>query len=687
MTLPSAHDVSLATERRTAARLLLAHPLVTSDGPHADLFPLVRRHADWLVGRFQQVLGYRLLVDSSYARLFKAGLGARSGHRLVRSTGTPFTPHTYACLALALSVLVTAPEQLLLSQLVADIRAAAADADVELEETGRASGKRTLVAALRQLVQWGVLIETHGHVGVIAQEADGEALITVDRELARVVVAGPLAQSRDGADLVRRAADPGFGGPRTYVRRMLVETPVVHLDELTDTERDWLRTRQRREAHAFLELLSLETEIRAEGVALVDPEGELTDLHLPGTGTVAQASLLLVERLVERLGPAEPGHPATGGVLVVGVAVPDGAVDELLAELVAGYGQRSGWQRGYLEDPDALREAVLDLLSRMRHREEVSDSLLLKRHTALRDQLAGGYDAQLDEHDGVKVCRLLDDHGSHDVAVVGERIAAEAAAARGRLTERESDVFQRFLTGELGDHLSAQVITATHLVAALNDTLKTVRTSHGLGVELVWKLNEDADADVRVAVELLRSPSSLRTREQTEQLRDVTQRRIEDARRADPSAGYTAHLRTALDYRSWFTFHTFVVEDAAPGRRRKLTGRTGLSQGEQRVLSYLVLFAAASAHFTSLADSAPHAPRLILLDDAFAKVDEPTHGRLGRILVDLDLDFVLTSERLMGNWAEVPSLHIYECLRDPHVRGVATLHYTWNGRHRRLASA
>lgn len=350
MTLPSTHDVALAAERRTAARLLLAHPLIASDGPHADLFPLIRRHADWLGKRFQQVLGYRLLVDSSYARLFKAGLGAGSGHRLERSTGTPFTPHTYACLALALSVLVTAPEQMLLSHLVADIRAAAADAGIELEETGRAAGKRTLVAALRQLVDWGVLIETEGHVAALAQEAGGEALITIDRELARVVVAGPLSQARDGADLVRRAADPGFGGPRTYVRRMLVETPVVHLDELTDAERDWLRTRQRREAQAFSELLGLEMEIRAEGVALVDPEEELTDLHLPGTGTVAQAALLLAERLVERLRPHEPGHPATGGTLIIGVAVPDGLVDEVLAGLIAEYGQRSNWQRGYLED-------------------------------------------------------------------------------------------------------------------------------------------------------------------------------------------------------------------------------------------------------------------------------------------------------------------------------------------------
>ncbi|NGO67298.1 TIGR02680 family protein [Streptomyces boncukensis] len=330
------------------------------------------------------------------------------------------------------------------------------------------------------------------------------------------------------------------------------------------------------------------------------------------------------------------------------------------------------------EFTDRVRDALGPAAS------EVSDTTLVNRYTELRDQLAGGYDAQLEESDGVKVCRLLDDHGPHDVVAVGERIAAQAAEARGRLTEREREVFQRFLTGELGDHLSAQVLAAAGLVAALNDTLKTVRTSHGLGIELQWGLHEDVGADVRAAVELLRSPSGLRTREQGEQLREVLQRRIEDARKADPSAGYAEHLRTALDYRDWFRFHTYVVDDASPGHKRRLTGRTGLSQGEQRVLSYLVLFAAAAAHFSTVGETTPHAPRLILLDDAFAKVDEPTHGRLGRILVDLDLDFVLTSERLMGNWPEVPSLHIYECLRDPSARGVASLHYTWNGRQRRL---
>ncbi|MDX3643621.1 TIGR02680 family protein [Streptomyces sp. MB09-02B] len=351
-----------------------------------------------------------------------------------------------------------------------------------------------------------------------------------------------------------------------------------------------------------------------------------------------------------------------------------------------------------LKSPDPIHadarertRALRLLVDAVRHRldaerRDVSDTTLLNRHTDLRDQLSGGYDATIEEHDGIKLCRLVDDHGPHDIALVGARIAAQAAEARDRLTEREREVFQRFLTGELGDHLSSQVLAASALVAGLNATLSTVRTSHGLGVTLDWKLADGVEADVKAAVDLLRSPSGLRTREQSEQLRDVLQRRIEDARRADPAAGYASHLRTALDYRDWFTFTPWVVNDAAPGSRRKLSGRTGMSQGEQRVLSYLVLFAASAAHFTSLAESAPHAPRLILLDDAFAKVDEPTHARLGRILVELDLDFVLTSERLVGNWPDVPSLHIYECLRDPHVRGVATLHYTWNGRQRRLVS-
>ena len=137
-------------------------------------------------------------------------------------------------------------------------------------------------------------------------------------------------------------------------------------------------------------------------------------------------------------------------------------------------------------------------------------------------------------------------------------------------------------------------------------------------------------------------------------------------REKDPALGYLEHLREALDYRRWYRFAVQVVDDAKPGTRRALHSRLGLSQGEQRVVSYLALFAAAAAYYEGIGSGCP---RLLLLDDAFAKVDEPTHGRLLKLLVDLNLDFLITSERMWGCFREVPSLEIYEALREPCPRG------------------
>lgn len=317
-------------------------------------------------------------------------------------------------------------------------------------------------------------------------------------------------------------------------------------------------------------------------------------------------------------------------------------------------------------------------------RSDVGENALHLKYIDVRGRLTGGYDLIWEDRDGVKIVEIADDLGQHPIAPASARLGLELDQKRTALADRERQAFERFLLGELGDALSRQILAAEALVAGMNATLAEVRTSHGLGARLVWALRADADADTRAAVTLLRTPLALRTREQNNQLRGALDRRVEDARRADPSAGYAVHLRAALDYREWFTFTVKVTDQANPDRERTLSARTAMSQGEQRVVSYLVLFAAAAAHFSSVGDSHPPAPRLILLDDAFAKVDEPTHGRLLGLLVDLDLDAILTSERLWGCFPEVPSLGIYECLRDPAQPGVATLHFRWDGSRREI---
>ena len=350
-------ESELAAERRAAARLLLRCPLVTPDA-HPEEFPLIRRHADWLVRQFHQVLGYRLVVEGRFARLHKAGLGPGAGRRLERAGGGAFTPRTYAYIALALSVLVTAPEQLLLSELVARTRGAAAEAGIDLGEPNRPAERRAMVAALRQLTEWRVLREDEGSVDRYAT-ADGasEALLGVDREIARRLVSGPLTRAESGAELIAAAAEAGSGGARHRVRRRLVETPVVYLDELTGEEREWLRREQRSEQRLFEDLLGLDTEIRAEGAAMADPAGELTDLEFPGPGTVPQAALLLLERLLERQ------SPSADGPMPIGVAVRRSTVEEILAELVTEHGAH--WARAQVENPPLLYDAVTGLLTRM----------------------------------------------------------------------------------------------------------------------------------------------------------------------------------------------------------------------------------------------------------------------------------------------------------------------------------
>jgi hypothetical protein len=81
-----------------------------------------------------------------------------------------------------------------------------------------------------------------------------------------------------------------------------------------------------------------------------------------------------------------------------------------------------------------------------------------------------------------------------------------------------------------------------------------------------------------------------------------------------------------------------------------------------------------------VAGAAPHAPRFVLLDDAFPKIDVRTHPLLFGLLVDLDLDFVITSERLWGTHVTVPQLAIYEALRSPGDRGIAQYQHRWDGR-------
>ena len=88
---------------------------------------------------------------------------------------------------------------------------------------------------------------------------------------------------------------------RTRLVRHLLERPVLYESELDPDERNYLSMQRPHLLRVLTEATGLVAEARAEGIALVDPERELTDYPMPEEGTNSHAALLLAGWLVERL--------------------------------------------------------------------------------------------------------------------------------------------------------------------------------------------------------------------------------------------------------------------------------------------------------------------------------------------------------------------------------------------------
>lgn len=298
-----AEDVQATAERRRAARALLRAPLLRPDGPYADELRLVRRHRAELERMFADGLGYRLVVEPGGARLFKAGLGRDSTRPLARRSGAPFTPRAYAFLCLTLAALTRSKGQLLVDELVAQVRSAAADArlDVDLDAI---ADRRALHAAFSALVDLGVLHERDGDLEHWADQHT-MSLLDVRRDRLPLLSAASLGGARTSTDLLDAAALPSAaGGARVAVRRRLAESPVLSVGDLTDEQAEWWRRGRNREREWFADRFGLDLELRAEGAVAIDPDGELTDIDFPGGGSARHLALLLVERLADRLRPA-----------------------------------------------------------------------------------------------------------------------------------------------------------------------------------------------------------------------------------------------------------------------------------------------------------------------------------------------------------------------------------------------
>jgi uncharacterized protein (TIGR02678 family) len=310
-------------ERRKAVRALLRRPLLTPELPE---YLLVRKHAGWLADWFARETGWMLHTDTAVARLRKVPPRHHDGTRAAQAKGkVAFSRRRYVLVCLALAALERAENQVTLGWLAERLLAFAGDEELAAAGVTFTLGSREeradLVAVSGLLIGTGVLTKVAGDEAAFVS-GSGDALYDVDRRVLAVLPVtrrGPstvAATELDGrlaeitAEIVPDTEDGHNRMIRHSLTRRLLDDPVLYYRELSEPERAYLERQRGPMIKRIVDATGFVAEVRAEGIALLDPTGEATDLGMPEEGTDGHATLLLAEYLAGRLRmyPDQPVH-------------------------------------------------------------------------------------------------------------------------------------------------------------------------------------------------------------------------------------------------------------------------------------------------------------------------------------------------------------------------------------------
>jgi uncharacterized protein (TIGR02678 family) len=145
---------------------------------------------------------------------------------------------------------------------------------------------------------------------------------------------------------------------RRQLARRLLDDPVVYVDTLDAEARAYFLNQRGAMASRLCEAAGLAPEQRAEGLALVDEGGDLTDVAMPAEGTDAHVTLLVAEYLAAGLRPpragGEPGAPGR-------VTLENDVIDFLHR----AKGQYGRYWRKSAREPGAERELAAIAIERL----------------------------------------------------------------------------------------------------------------------------------------------------------------------------------------------------------------------------------------------------------------------------------------------------------------------------------
>ncbi len=300
--------------------------------------------------------------------------------------------------------------------------------------------------------------------------------------------------------------------------------------------------------------------------------------------------------------------------------------------------------------------------------------------------------------DDEKIKKIYDDNVRADVTCMYqgiklniiklcEKLENDIEENRDLISEQDRHLFEDILLNTVGDKIRNRINSSNEWIDKINDIMAKMQENSALSFKLKWNsisAEREGEIDTKELVRILKIDPKLLKDSDTEKLGNHFRIKIKKAEELyqDSYISFTKIIQDVLDYRTWFTFQ-LQYQRKGMSSFNELTDKTysKLSGGERAKSMYIPLFASVYAKLKSAKDNSL---RLIALDEAFAGVDEDNIREMFGILKYLDIDFVINSQLLWGDYDTVEDLSICELIRPNNSNVVTVERYRWNGKYKEI---
>lgn len=267
-----------------------------------------------------------------------------------------------------------------------------------------------------------------------------------------------------------------------------------------------------------------------------------------------------------------------------------------------------------------------------------------------------------------------------------EKLESDIEDNKDLISKQDRHLFEDILLNTVGEKIRKRIESSNEWVAKINSIMSKMQENSALSFKLVWKsisADNEGEIDTKELVRILKMDPKLLKESDADKLTNHFRSKIKKAEELyqDSFISFYKIIEEVLDYRSWFTFQLLYQRKGM--NFKELTDKTfsKFSGGERAKSMYIPLFASVYAKFNLAREDSL---RIIALDEAFAGVDEDNIREMFGILKYLDIDFIINSQVLWGDYDTIDDLSICELIRPQNSSVVTVERYRWNGQYKEI---